>query len=106
MKVLFVAAEVAPFAKVGGLADVAGALPKALRAVGHDVRVIMPRYASIDGDRYGLRDEPSGSAIEVPGSSDRARLLRAEMGEVPIYFLDAHYFGREYVYGYADDVSR
>ena len=42
LKVLFVSSEVAPFAKTGGLADVVGALPKALRALGLDVRVAMP----------------------------------------------------------------
>ena len=48
MKALFVSSEVAPFAKSGGLADVAGALPKALRRRGIDVRVVMPLYAGID----------------------------------------------------------
>ncbi|HXB98306.1 MAG TPA: glycogen/starch synthase, partial [bacterium] len=47
LKILFVSAEVAPFAKTGGLADVAGALPKALAERGHDVRVIMPWYQSM-----------------------------------------------------------
>ncbi|MCC6443390.1 MAG: glycogen synthase GlgA [Armatimonadetes bacterium] len=50
MKILIVAAEVAPFAKVGGLADVAGALPKALKALGHDVRVVMPCYKMIESN--------------------------------------------------------
>ena len=50
MKILIVTPEVAPFAKVGGLADVAGALPKALAAVGHDVKVVCPLYGSIKRD--------------------------------------------------------
>ena len=47
LKVLFVASECAPFAKTGGLADVAGALPKALRPLDIDVRVVMPLYAGM-----------------------------------------------------------
>jgi len=48
LNILFVAAEVVPFAKTGGLADVAGALPKAIRALGHNIIVVMPRYYKID----------------------------------------------------------
>ncbi|MHB1461610.1 MAG: glycogen synthase [Armatimonadota bacterium] len=50
LKILFVSVEVAPLAKVGGLADVAGSLPKALRAMGHDVRILMPSYSMNEKD--------------------------------------------------------
>lgn len=64
--ICFVSAEVAPLAKTGGLADVSAALPAALREVGHDVRVFMPFYRSIDRERFGvvpvdlIRDVPLG----------------------------------------------
>ena len=48
VNVLFVSSEVAPYAKTGGLADVAAALPRALRALGHDVRVVLPFYSAVD----------------------------------------------------------
>jgi starch synthase len=54
MKVLFAASEAAPFAATGGLADVAGSLPIALASLGHDVRVVMPRYRQVDRQAYDL----------------------------------------------------
>ena len=47
MKILFVTSEAAPFLRTGGLGDVAGALPQALKAMGHDVRIVMPLYQGI-----------------------------------------------------------
>ena len=75
MKVLFVSSEVAPFAKSGGLADVAGALPKALRRAGIDVRVVLPLYAGIDWQRAGA---PGGRArgAHVVGHRPRRRPAR------------------------------
>jgi starch synthase len=56
MKILFASSEVFPFAKTGGLADVAGALPLALKEMGHDVRVVMPKYKSIEKQPGNLID--------------------------------------------------
>ena len=63
-RVCFLAAEIAPFAKTGGLADVAGALPLHLQSRGHDVRLFMPLYAQID--RGGLDLQPIGFLHQVP----------------------------------------
>lgn len=57
MKILFVAAEAAPIAKVGGMADVVGALPKVLRRMGHDVRIFMPYYGFLP-DKMQIPSEP------------------------------------------------
>jgi starch synthase len=54
MRILYASSEVVPFAKTGGLADVAGALPAALARLGHDVKIVMPKYAAIDAQRWGL----------------------------------------------------
>src|SRR5438477_1756051 len=89
LKILLVAAEVAPFAKVGGLADVAGALPKALRQLGHDVRVVMPRYGSIDASRYGLRQVIGDLPVPLAEQTLKAQVLEGRIGEdVPVYFID------------------
>ncbi|MEW6325399.1 MAG: glycogen/starch synthase, partial [Nitrospirota bacterium] len=55
MRILYLSPEVAPFAKTGGLADVAGALPAALERVGHDVKVVMPKYGAVDLQRWGFQ---------------------------------------------------
>src|SRR4051794_20126329 len=107
LKVLFVAAEVAPFAKVGGLADVAGALPKSLRALGQDVRVIMPLYKQIDRARYDITDALGGAQFPVLGSEQLAGLAQTTIDGVPVYFIvNDHYYNRDNVYVYEDDVER
>jgi starch synthase len=108
LKILLVSAEVAPFAKVGGLADVAGALPKALRAMGHDVRVVMPRYGSIDVEKYGLRRVVTNLGVPLAHQPVNADVLEGRIGGgVPIYFIDnPQFFGREGMYGFWDDDAR
>jgi starch synthase len=96
LKILIVSAEVAPFAKVGGLADVAGALPKALRALGHDVRVAMPSYKMIEADsRYAVGDLlPPFPVPTSDGQAERAWVRQTRIGtDIPVYLIahDRHF---------------
>ena len=97
--VLFVASECAPYAKAGGLGDVVGALPGALKALGVDVRVVMPRYDSIRTDGMMRHPQPLG----VPMGSGEAWCgvyeTRLPNTDVPVYLLDhLALFGRGYLY--------
>ncbi len=107
LKILFLAAEMAPFVKVGGLGDVAGALPKALQALGHDVRVSMPRYRTVDGKKFDLRQVGEPFSVPVGPDSRRTEAVAGQAGGVTTFMIwDEQYFGRERVYGYDDDAQR
>ena len=108
LRILYVTAEASPFAKVGGLADVAGSLPKSLRELGHDVRVIMPRYGRISSETYHLEPVLDAFQVPLPGGDEPANLLKIDLeGGVPVYMVESeHYFGREGIYGYPDDGER
>ena len=72
LKVLMVASEAAPFVKSGGLGDVVGSLPKALRAQGVDIRVVIPRYMTIkDEEMYGVEFWENSQYICFGGHSRR-----------------------------------
>lgn len=89
MRVLFVSAEVAPYAKVGGLADVAGSLPKALRDQGHDVRVVMPDYRMISVAKK-WKITTIGKTFDVPINSrwtKQATLRTIDGVYTPTYLL-------------------
>ena len=113
LRILLLSAEVAPFAKTGGLGDVAGALPKALAALGHDVRVVMPAYQA--QERAARAGEggfsPLPGALGVPAG---AGLLQAGVfktvlpgSDVPVYLIaERSHFDRPNIYGYDDDPYR
>lgn len=107
MKILYAASEVQPFSKVGGLADVAAALPARLKEIGHDVRVVSPCHASAlpafsaSNTRRRLRVELAGKAVEVEVATVTGD------GGVPVdLILDREFFGRPAVYGEPDDLAR
>ncbi len=118
MKLLFISSEVAPYAKTGGLADVVGALPKALAARGHDVRVVLPLYKAIDRKAFGLRvcmpeiwvnfpgQRIGGVVYEgiLPGTEDD-NPVRAYFIDCPIFFDRDGYYNEEGV-DYHDNALR
>ncbi|HHV30750.1 glycogen synthase GlgA [Acetivibrio mesophilus] len=106
-KVLFASSEVEPFAKTGGLADVAASLPKALCGLGHDVRVIMPKYKNIPMQYVEKMEKIGEIGIYVSWRQQYCGILKLEMDKVTYYFIDnEYYFGRDGYYGYFDEAER
>ncbi|MEE9237348.1 MAG: glycogen synthase GlgA [Thermoplasmata archaeon] len=104
MKILFAAAEAYPFAKTGGLGDVAGSLPKALSKLGHEVNLIMPRYRGMDQWRVDL-----GPFNVTMGDREEVVALKEAnlTPQIPVLMVDhLGYFDRERIYGYKDDGRR
>lgn len=100
MRILFVAAEASPLAKVGGMGDVVGALPKVLRAMGHDVRVFMPYYGFLP-DKLEIPKEPVwwGNAMSQKFAVYETKLPKSD---VPLYLLGHPSFTPRRVY-YGED---
>lgn len=113
MRVLFVAAELTPFAKVGGLADVAAGLPPALARLGVDVRVAIPKYRAVEKAARDL--EPVGVLpVQLGRETHRCPVYQGSLPktELPVYFLRHDpYFDRPGIYGepnaeYPDSLGR
>lgn len=103
LRIVLAASEVVPFAKTGGLADVAGALPKALAKLGCDVSIIMPRYATIRSGQLLIKD----LAVPFAYQTKNCSIWYEEKDGVPIYFVDIpEYFWRDSLYGHRDDAER
>ena len=99
MRILFASSEVAPFAKTGGLADVAGALPKALKSLGHDIRVVLPKYRTVDALKHGLRRILPRLPVPIAGTVETAEVWEGAIGSVPAYFIQQDdYYDREGLY--------
>lgn len=119
MRIVMASAEVAPFARVGGLSDVVGALSQAMSSMGHDVTVFLPKYSSIDDGKYGIKLVSGIRPLAVPMGHgvEEVRLHEAPMpgnGSARAVFVEhPGYFGRDGIYvdpatghGYPDEVQR
>ena len=97
MRILMIASEAAPFAKTGGLADVIGALPRALAKLGHHVDVVIPRYRGTVGDRAGRVSVALGDHVA------EADVYATTVSGVRTLFIDQpSYFDRDFLYGTAE----
>jgi starch synthase len=106
LNVLMVSAEVAPFAKTGGLGDVVGSLPPALADLGVHVDVVMPLYHMIKDNETPIHDLKKSISVNIAGRSLKAGIWRAELAEnTSVYLVDnTDFYDRENFYGsYAGD---
>ncbi len=107
LKVLVATAELAPFAKLGGVADVAAALSKELRHAGHDVRVVLPRYRQIDIAKHSLRPIVTGLQVPLGAQKIEATIYEGRLGDVIVYFVDCPaLYDRDGMVGFGDDDAR
>lgn len=118
LKILYVSAEIAPFVRSGSLADVAGSLPKVLKDVGHDIRLFIPKYSTINDRKYTIREVIRLKDIKVPlhNKTIHADVKSAFLpnSKVQVYFVEnKDYFDRpdpfidpETDKAYPDDAER
>jgi starch synthase len=106
MRVAVLSAEAVPYSKTGGLGDVAGALPKALKQVGVDSVLITPCYRQTKGE-YLWQTAIEDFWVDWRGRSFRARAFYSEANGSPTFLIDApEYFHRDSIYGFNEDYER
>lgn len=99
LKVLLVSAECVPFAKVGGLADVVGALPKNLKGLGVDARVLLPLYQTVDRKKFNIKLWKKNIPIIVAGQKTRFDIYRTRFEQIDFYFIHHQkYLSRGQIY--------
>ena len=107
MQIAFVSAEAAPYAKVGGLADVAGSLPQALAALGNDVTLYLPLHGTIDRAKFGIPAKGPSRSVPFGGRNVRTSYPAVERERVRVVFVDQpKLLARDRVYGAPDDNKR
>jgi starch synthase len=104
LRILMIASEVAPFAKTGGLADVAGALPAALTALGHDVRILLPKYRGAEAHAVDTRVVAPSLRVPLGERESEGALIEGRTPSgIPVYLLEHdRYYDRDGLYGTAD----
>ena len=107
MKVLFVASEAAPFIKTGGLADVMGALPKALQALGVEPALVIPNYEGVGEAYKNAMETVYEGSMDLSWRNQYLGVKKLVQDGIPVYFIDnEYYFKRDKLYGYDDDAER
>ncbi|MBE7444720.1 MAG: glycogen synthase GlgA [Planctomycetia bacterium] len=103
MKVIYLSSEVVPFAKTGGLADIAGAIPKSLQKIGVEMIVFMPFYRVVKENAYPVKKTDIRFEVRIGGKIKYGFVYKGFLpdSQVPIYFLDnEQYFSRQGLYNY------
>src|SRR4029077_6368318 len=107
LKVLFATPELVPFAKSGSVAAVTAALAKELHRLGHEVRLVMPRYRQIDIGKYGLQPLVTDLPVPLGAQTLAATIFEGRLGEMVVYFVDCPpLYDRDGIYGFGDDDAR
>lgn len=113
LKILIASSEAIPFSKTGGLADVAGALPKALKSLGHEVRLVVPYYSMSKKQNLNVKEEISSLEVPIADRKQQGTVLSTVLADkVPTYLIKQdQYYDREYLYStpqgdYPDNAER